>query len=220
MGRKRIDITGFKFGNLTVVEQAGLGSDSGVRWKCSCACGGITVASGSDLRRGVVTNCPSPVHRRKTQAAIDITGQRFGKLLALDRHEPNIRGTTRWKFLCDCGKAIVAPAYSAITHRKLSCGCDKPPPKKYPRNNLRKWPIKNWAQETIVRYDKQCDICDSEENLNAHHLKSATRFPEEMYDLMNGVCLCYEHHKQFHRKYSKDKFTQWDYFKYKSEMSK
>lgn len=57
---RRIDLTGCKFGNLTVISYEGSWEDSGTvkaHWNTDCLCGGSRVASTSDLRGGKVTQC-------------------------------------------------------------------------------------------------------------------------------------------------------------------
>lgn len=55
---KRIDLTGQKFGMLTVVEKCGKDkSGKNVLWLCECECGGITKVSTSHLRCGHAQSC-------------------------------------------------------------------------------------------------------------------------------------------------------------------
>jgi hypothetical protein len=54
---------------------------------------------------------------------IDITGQRFGRLTAIERAENSRAGRTRYRFKCDCGNEIVATANSVRTSNTKSCGC-------------------------------------------------------------------------------------------------
>lgn len=57
-GCKRIkDMTGQKFGMLTVVEQAGILCHGEMSWKCKCECGKETVVLGSLLRNGGTKSC-------------------------------------------------------------------------------------------------------------------------------------------------------------------
>lgn len=54
--------------------------------------------------------------------ALDIAGQRFGRLVALER-QPSIGRRTAWSFVCDCGSVVVRklePVRAGIT---TSCGC-------------------------------------------------------------------------------------------------
>lgn len=50
------DITGQKFGKLTVVCFAGVLSGNS-RWKCACECGGSTISHIGSLRRGEAKSC-------------------------------------------------------------------------------------------------------------------------------------------------------------------
>lgn len=52
----------------------------------------------------------------------------------------------------------------------------------------------------VIRRDKVCQVCGSRQKRNAHHKNHATYFPEERFDLENGVCLCQDCHILFHNK--------------------
>ena len=63
---KRIDITGQKFGKLTVIGRAGTrysglgkykGGQAVTMWKCLCDCGNETNVRGDSLRRGDTQSC-------------------------------------------------------------------------------------------------------------------------------------------------------------------
>ena len=59
----------------------------------------------------------------------NIIGQKFGRLLVLERVEnyiqPNGRKRTRYKCQCDCGKIYVADGQHLIHGDVISCGCLK-----------------------------------------------------------------------------------------------
>jgi len=54
---KKVDLTGRKFGRLTVVEEAGRSKYGLVLWKCACNCGNIKIFYGTNLTRGLTTSC-------------------------------------------------------------------------------------------------------------------------------------------------------------------
>ncbi len=57
---------------------------------------------------------------------IDITGQRFGRLVALSPVEESFKTAKyqpRWVFQCDCGYVFTAQKSSAIQGNTQSCGC-------------------------------------------------------------------------------------------------
>lgn len=57
---------------------------------------------------------------------IDLTGQRFGKLVVLERDTDSTKNGTYWKCRCDCGN-IISTRKDTLTRKtnpKTSCGCD------------------------------------------------------------------------------------------------
>lgn len=60
---------------------------------------------------------------------IDLSGQRFGRLLVIERDtskSPKERKyRTLWKCKCDCGKEVVVWANNLVRGHTLSCGCYK-----------------------------------------------------------------------------------------------
>lgn len=55
---------------------------------------------------------------------IDITGQRFGRLIAIKRL-PWAKSSTPWKCLCDCGNESVVTLNHLRSGHTVSCGCRK-----------------------------------------------------------------------------------------------
>lgn len=51
------DMTGLRFGRLTVLERAPQTKRSGISWVCRCDCGNIAVVHGTELRRGETKSC-------------------------------------------------------------------------------------------------------------------------------------------------------------------
>lgn len=54
---------------------------------------------------------------------IDIAGQKFGKLIALERAENTKGGMARWKCSCECGNTKVIVAATLRKGTSKSCGC-------------------------------------------------------------------------------------------------
>jgi hypothetical protein len=58
---------------------------------------------------------------------IDLTGQRYGRLVVLSRAssslQPSGQKATQWKCQCDCGNTAVVRAANMRTGRAQSCGC-------------------------------------------------------------------------------------------------
>lgn len=54
---------------------------------------------------------------------IDITGQRFGRLLVVALHSRGDQQGSRWSCLCDCGKTTIRKAAAMKRGSVRSCGC-------------------------------------------------------------------------------------------------
>lgn len=114
------DLTGQKFGKLTVIERAP-NKGKKVCWKCKCECGNLVEIRGDHLTRELTKTCGyCGEHPSKF---IDISGQRFGKLLVLERlpYKDN-QNTILYRCQCDCGKIIEARSTSLRYGSTASCG--------------------------------------------------------------------------------------------------
>ena len=57
---------------------------------------------------------------------IDLTGQRFGKLVVLgDSGERGSGGSVMWDCICDCGERSKVRGDGLKSGRSTSCGCKK-----------------------------------------------------------------------------------------------
>lgn len=54
---KLIDLSGLKFGKLTVIDSCGVDKDKKLIWNCLCDCGNSKKISGNSLRRGFTKTC-------------------------------------------------------------------------------------------------------------------------------------------------------------------
>lgn len=67
-----------------------------------------------------------------------------------------------------------------------------------------------WAEQIKALDNFRCVYCGSTENLNAHHIKSRSEYPELAESLENGITLCRECHYALHCGY-------WDTKRYASK---
>lgn len=54
---------------------------------------------------------------------IDLTGQRFGSVVVLERAKNNEKNEVMWLCKCDCGKKFITRARSLRSGETTSCGC-------------------------------------------------------------------------------------------------
>lgn len=118
------DLTGQRFGRLTVVDVA---ARNPVRWNCVCDCGSKTTALGSNLTRGNTRSCGClRADRPGGVPARDLIGQRFGRLLVLARAGSAPRsGSAVWLCRCDCDREVLVVGSELRRQRspRRSCGC-------------------------------------------------------------------------------------------------
>lgn len=67
------------------------------------------------------------IERKNKEKRIDLTGQRYGRLIVLERAEPHItksgKKIERWKCKCDCGNETVVRHGNIRNGSTTSCGC-------------------------------------------------------------------------------------------------
>lgn len=109
------DLAGRRFGCLTVLEKTS-SKNKHTMWLCRCDCGTEKAVNADNLVRGLTRSCGCAAQKRP-----DITGQRFGRLVALER--VNSKGASRWRCRCDCGAETTVLAASLRNGSTTSCGC-------------------------------------------------------------------------------------------------
>lgn len=57
----------------------------------------------------------------------------------------------------------------------------------------------NWRLGIFRKNKFLCKNCNSNKNIEAHHLLSFSKFPQFRYDLWNGIILCTKCHKEVHK---------------------
>lgn len=120
------DLTGQIFGRLEVIRLSTTGVNGLVTWECKCSCGSTEVILASTSNLGNSKNScgclkKEALHERHKSNIKDLTGQRFGKLVARKRvvnHDKSVS----WLCDCDCGgdTSVLMSNLGRVTN---SCGC-------------------------------------------------------------------------------------------------
>ena len=122
---RKIDLMNRRFGRLLVVQETSIRDSSGnVYWECQCDCGMAHVAAGRLLRNGDIQSCGC-YHREiagKAQQS-DLSGQRFGRLMVLQRGRVHPVSGSFWQCQCDCGQLKEVRQNSLLLGLTKSCGC-------------------------------------------------------------------------------------------------
>lgn len=112
----------------------------------------------------------------------DLTGQRFGRLVAVhavDRPEGKNSGTF-WLCKCDCGNDLVTRSTSLLAGLTASCGCSRR--RSYPKRAAPPTPSADSSFEVLRRSDPpsnefghpmwrvRCQLCGEEFDLNYNRI--------------------------------------------------
>jgi len=91
----------------------------------------------------------------KHHNTIDLTGQRFGKLVVKKQLEKRgNRGQIRWECICDCGNKHITSGESIRSGKSKSCGCNRlTPPNKEKDREIAIW--KQLYKSTIEKRSKK-----------------------------------------------------------------
>ena len=117
-----IYLTGMRFGAWTVIRRDESGYHT--RWICRCDCGTEKSILSTELRRGATKSCGCMKGRNISQSRIrDVTGMRFGRLIAVERDPNPHRGGSRWLCRCDCGNEVYVTIGHLTSGHTQSCGC-------------------------------------------------------------------------------------------------
>lgn len=121
---KAENLTGQNFGKLTVIKRA-KNKNGHTNWLCVCQCGNQKEVLAANLKRGLTRSCGC-LHNEEFGKSrfIDLTGQRFGKLVAIKRVKNRGRETF-WLCQCDCGNTKEINASRLRRGKTKSCGCYK-----------------------------------------------------------------------------------------------
>lgn len=108
-----LELEGQRFGHLTVLKRLDERENRYIMWLCRCDCGNEIKVNTRRLVRGTVDNCGCILEKtaRRGPVAEDLTGQRFGKLVAVRRIRSQ-NGRTRWECRCDCGNIHIVTAHA------------------------------------------------------------------------------------------------------------
>lgn len=118
MPRTAKDLSGQTFGKWIVLERDP--DNSRVAFRCRCECGHEAIILSDNLRSGNSTRCIRCGRGRK---AIDMTGQRFGALVAESRTDRRRGHFVMWLCRCDCGNRKVIGGQDLRRGSTNSCGC-------------------------------------------------------------------------------------------------
>lgn len=142
MGRKALNLSGKRFGDLEVIERSGSSPRGATLWRCMChACGNEIIVEGYRLtdKKRTKTDCGCK-YKEKTA---DLSGKTFGSICVIQRMGSKGRDAA---YLCRCkicGDEKIFPA-STIRIGLKSCGCQQ-----YNSERMREMSIKGTEAQVV-----------------------------------------------------------------------
>lgn len=124
---QQTELSGKRFGRLTVLQRDHVHPTNGSFWLCQCECARLKVVRQNSLILGLTKSCGclnrDTENRRKSMA-----GERYGRLLVV-KYVKTVRvGSNKsfdavWLCRCDCGQEHEVRGRSLRDRSTLSCGC-------------------------------------------------------------------------------------------------
>lgn len=121
-----VDVTGQRFGRLVAEKRVPIAGRS--YWECRCDCGSMHSVYIGALKSGRTNSCGCLRSEKGLKPYTDLTGRRFGKLIALRRDVQNKTPATPnprivWWCKCDCGGEVGVKTTNLVSGNTRSCGC-------------------------------------------------------------------------------------------------
>ena len=173
---------------------------------------------------------------------INISNERYGRLVAINPTSRRSGQNIMWECKCDCGEMTLVNANSLRRGLSKSCGClrvaenSRRTAENHPNYKAAKTDeerllgryglygenCSKWSKSVMERDNYTCRICGNyKDKHNAHHLNSWDTYPDQRFDVDNGVTLCVTCHISFHKTYGYGNNTeeQFEEFKIKNKQT-
>lgn len=177
----RRDLAGKRYGHLVAIEDVGNATNRQRNWLCKCDCGNNHIVTSHALLSGNTTSCGCS-KKTNPNLRIDLTGLRFGKLVAI-KDVGGYGGHRFWKCQCDCGNFTNVPTNNLRNGKTKSCGCWLLECNSRDRSHL--WRggksfapycpafSRKLKEEVRDEFGRRCFLCGDPENgkhLDVHHV--------------------------------------------------
>ena len=118
------DLTGKRYGKLTVLKLEKQQENGKSSWLCQCDCGNQCVVGAHSLHYKKRKSCGCLHRSVDAGRQVDLKNQVFGRLTAIAPTDNNdSKGSVLWKCRCECGREIAVSQDSLVQGRYKSCGC-------------------------------------------------------------------------------------------------
>lgn len=156
--RRRNDLTGKRFGKLTVIEYSH-SKNNRAMWKCKCDCGKECVVTGRYLTDGDTKSCGCYVSQciSKLKKKPILPGTVFGKLTVLYELEQRRKKIIYYHCKCQCGNELDVQKSHLVQGDTRSCGCV---------HSFPQIQIANFLKDNGIKFQRQFKINDCRSRKN------------------------------------------------------
>lgn len=208
-------MVGEKFGKLIVRSLSGKNNRGEFVYFCECECGNTGEYVKFRLTSGKTKSCGCI---RTGPKVDDLSGKKFNMLTVVKYSGRDKHRTSLWECLCDCGSITIIKRNAL--GKQTSCGCHNKAVRQKTRGIIHpSWNpnltdedrelgrfvdgYREWCLDIKKKFNFTCVVCKDNKggNLVSHHLESYHANKELRMNLDNGVCLCEDCHKKFHKKF-------------------
>ena len=219
-GNNFINLTGRIFGKLTVLDNAPeIDKHRQHIYYCQCECGNKKWIRKDSLFKSAIISCGCYISEAQHIHAVeigkskflDLTNQKFGRLLVVAVAGQDNFKRYRWLCRCECGREKIINSNNLMTGHIQSCGCFNSDSVKQRHKEYRiskgkdpdifmdtleslersKFHESKTYQNILNRESNKCQFCtEGSCNLEIHHIKSWSEYPELRYEETNLITLC------------------------------
>lgn len=236
------DLTGMRFGRLVVLQRGENDKSNKVRWICRCDCGKETLVRSSNLLNGTTTSCGcirkeiastkakqqwnDEVYSNKMRETMRDTSNKLWDNEEYKEMRSNIvseQDKQRWQdeeyreHISETNRKLwqdkeFRKAHTGENHYNYNK--DLTYKDREDRRIQEGYNI--WSRKIKELADYTCDCCGKRGcKLHSHHLEGYNIHKELRLDINNGVCLCEQCHKNFHKIYGYGDNTKEQYIEFK-----
>ena len=219
------DLTNKKFGKLTAIREYSKDKD-GYKWLCKCDCGNECVVSAHNLSIGNTKSCGC-LHKEMSSESMKQLRKEWEENEDYKQMQSNkIKKQWEDEEFKKAHAMMMNKRWKDEEYIKNHSGENSHWYNPYLTDEERKQGrniegYKKWTDEIKKQANWTCEVCGKHGgNMNAHHLDGYNWCKEKRVDINNGICLCEQCHREFHKIYGQGNNTKEQYIEFKVNKNK
>ena len=219
------DLTNKKFGKLTAIREYSKDKD-GYKWLCKCDCGNECIVSAHNLSIGNTKSCGC-LHKETSSESMKQLRKEWEENEDYKQMQSDkIKKQWEDEEFKKAHAMMMNKRWKDEEYIKNHSGENSHWYNPYLTDEERKQGrniegYKKWTDEIKKQANWTCEVCGKHGgNMNAHHLDGYNWCKEKRVDINNGICLCEQCHREFHKIYGQGNNTKEQYIEFKVNKNK